>query len=150
MNKRFAMLAAALLAAAGAPAAAQQEIKLTVCAQAPVFPFVRMLSQVFIPAVNRELAKTGKVKISWNEAYGNTLAKLGSELEGVEQGVCDVGSVATVFHTAKIPLQVVSFVTPFGTTDPRVLTKVMNDLNEKMPSFKKAWDKQNQVYLVRT
>lgn len=148
LNCGITILAASVLGSAVAPAEAQQEIKLTICAQAPVFPFVRMLSQVFIPAVNRELAKQGKVKIAWNEAYGNTLAKLGSELEGVEQGVCDVGSVATVFHTAKIPLQVVSFVTPFGTTDPRVLTKVMNGLNEKMPAFKKAWEKQNQVYLV--
>lgn len=143
MQRTHALVIAALAAAlAMAPAAAQQEIKLTICGQAPVFPFVRLLTQSFIPAVNRELARTGKVKIVWNEAYGGTLSKLGSELEGVEQGVCDIGSVSAVFHTAKIPLQVVSFVTPFGSNDPRIVTKVMNELNQRMPAMKKAWDKE--------
>jgi len=50
-----------------------------------------------MPTVDAELAKTGKYKIAWNEAYGGTLAKIGSELETMQQGISDMGIVATVF-----------------------------------------------------
>jgi TRAP-type transport system periplasmic protein len=130
-------------------ASAQQEFKLTFCSgQAAVFPFIRQITQTFIPTVNAELAKTGKSKIVWNEAYGGTLAKIGGELEAVEQGTCDLSNVGTVFHAAKMPLQQVSFVTPFGPTDPRIVTKVLNDLNRNNPALRQAWEKQNQVFIV--
>ena len=87
---------------------------------------VRQITQTLIPTVNAELAKTGKTKIIWNEAYGGTLAKIGGELEAVEQGICDMSNVGTVFHAAKMPLQQVSFVTPFGPTDPRVVTLLLD------------------------
>ena len=150
MKLKLSLIAtAAALAAAVAPAFAQQEIKLTVCSgQAPVFPFIRQITQTLIPTVNAELAKTGKTKITWNEAYGGTLAKIGGELEAVEQGIRDIGNVGTVFHAAKMPLQQVSFVTPFGPTDSRVVTKVMNQMNRSNPALAAAWEKQNQVFLV--
>lgn len=143
-------VAAAAVALLGAHAAqAQQELKLTICSgQAPVFPFIRQITQTLIPTVNAELAKTGKTKIVWNEAYGGTLAKIGGELEAVEQGICDIGNVGTVFHAAKMPLQQVTFMAPFGPTDSRVVTKVMNQLNRENPALRSAWDKQNQVFLV--
>jgi TRAP-type C4-dicarboxylate transport system substrate-binding protein len=131
------------------PAQAQQEIKLTVSAgHAPVFLWVKHLKETFIPAVNKELAKSNLYKITWNEAYGGTLAKLGSELETIEQGVSDMGIVGTVFHPAKMPLQNVTYVTPFGPTDPRVIVKAMNGLHQKMPAMAKSWERYNQVYLT--
>lgn len=139
----FAMLCVAT------PTHAQQEIKITVSAgHAPVILWVKHIKETLIPTVNRELAKTNNYKIVWNEAYGGTLAKLGSELETIEQGVSDMGWVGTVFHPAKMPLQNVSFVAPFGPTDPRIVIKVINELHEKLPAMRKAWEKHNQVYLT--
>ena len=144
----FALASMSVAMLAAFPAAAQQEIKITVSAgHAPVFLWVKHLRESFIPAVNRELAKDGKYKITWNEAYGGTLAKLGSELETIEQGVSDMGIVGSVFHPGKLPLQNVSYAAPFGPLDPRVVSKVMNEMHEKIPAMKKAWEKYNQVYL---
>ena len=150
-SSRFArtLVGAAALAATGA--FAQQEIKITACSgQAPVFSFVRLITQSFIPTLNAELAKTGKMKVTWNEAYGGTLAKIGGELEAVQQGVCDMGIVGTVFHPAKMPLQQVTFMAPFGPTDLRPVVKVMNDMNRNHPLMRGAWEKQNQVFLAGT
>lgn len=144
-----ALLAAVLLATTASPAAAQQEITLTVCSgHAPVFLWVKHLKETFIPAVNRELAVAGKHRVVWNEAYGGTLAKLGSELESIEQGICDMGIVGTVFHPAKMPLHNVSYVAPFGPTDPRIVAKVINEMHETVPAMRKAWEKYRQVYLT--
>ncbi len=148
---RKQVLIAGMLAASAAFAQAQQEIKMTVCSgQAPVFPFVRLIAQTFIPTVNAELAKTGRIKISWNEAYGGTLAKIGGELEAMQQGVCDMGVVGTVFHPAKLPLQQVTFMAPFGPTDLRPVVKVMNDMNRNNPLLRGAWERHNQVFLAGT
>jgi TRAP-type C4-dicarboxylate transport system substrate-binding protein len=142
-------LAAALLALAAGSAHAQQEIKLTACAgHAPVFLWVKHLKETFIPAVNRELARGGRYKVTWNEAYGGTLAKLGSELESIEQGICDLGIVGTVFHPAKMPLHNVSYAAPFGPADPRIVSKVLNEMHETVPAMRKAWEKYRQVYLT--
>lgn len=137
-----------ILLVAASTAQAQQEIKITVSAgHAPVFLWVKHLRETFIPAVNRELARSGKARVSWNEAFGGTLAKFGSELEAIEQGVSDMGIVGTVFHPGKMPLQNVTYATPFGPTDPRVVSKVIHEMHEKVPAMRKAWEKYNQVYL---
>jgi TRAP-type C4-dicarboxylate transport system substrate-binding protein len=151
MPNFFQLSALAFCALTAASASAQQEIKMTVCSgQAPVFSFVRLIGQSFIPTVNAELAKTGKMKITWNEAYAGTLAKVGGELEAMQQGICDMGVVGLVFHPAKLPLQQVSFMAPFGPTDLRPVVKVMNDMNRNHPQLRGAWEKQNQVFLAGT
>lgn len=151
MRRRLCQLVLVAAAGAATAASAQQEIKLTVCAgQAPVFPFVRLISQSFIPSVNETLSRTGKLKITWNEAYGGTLAKIGGELEAVQQGVCDISIVSTIFHPAKMPLQQVSFMAPFGPTDLKPVVKVMNDMNRNHPLMRQAWERHNQVFLAGT
>jgi TRAP-type C4-dicarboxylate transport system substrate-binding protein len=142
----FAVLAAAGLIAA--PAGAEETIKMTVSAGHPaVFLWVKHLHESFIPTVDAELAKTGKYKMQWNEAYGSTVAKIGSELETIEQGISDMGIVGTVFHSAKMPLQNVTYQVPFGPDDANVVTDVMDSLHEKLPAMQKAWERYNQVYM---
>ncbi len=113
-----------------------------------MFLWVKHLKETFVPAVDRALAAGGKFKVTWNEAYGGTLAKLGSELESVEQGICDLGIVGTVFHPAKMPLHNVSYAAPFGPADPRIVARVINDMHETVPAMRKAWEKYKQVYLT--
>lgn len=138
-----------LLLAVLKPAVAQQEVKLTISAGHPsIFLWVKHLGESFIPGVNRELAKGGAYRIAWTEAFGGTLAKLGSELETVEQGVSDLGIVIIPFHAAKLPLHNLSYVTPFGPTDPAVITKVMDRLHGELPALDQAWTRHNQVYLA--
>lgn len=131
-------------------AAAVEEIRLTVsAAHAPVFPWVSALSDVLIPSVDKELAASGNYKIIWTEAYGGALAKVGSELETIEQGISDMGVVNTLFHTDRMPLQNVSYVTPFGPNDAAVLQKVMRKLNDEVPAMQEAWSRVNQVFLAQ-
>ncbi|MGE5145549.1 MAG: C4-dicarboxylate TRAP transporter substrate-binding protein [Candidatus Eiseniibacteriota bacterium] len=144
-------VAVAVMAAAGfvtTSAGAAETIKMTVSAGHPaVFLWVKHLHESFIPTVDSELAKTGKYKIEWNEAYGSTVAKIGSELETIEQGISDMGIVGTVFHSAKMPLQNVTYQVPFGPADANVVTAVMNELHEKLPAMQKSWERYNQVYM---
>jgi TRAP-type C4-dicarboxylate transport system substrate-binding protein len=144
-----AVLAAAV--ALAAPAQAAETIKVTISAGHPIiFPWIKHFHETLIPTIDAELAKTGKYKIEWTEAYGGTLAKLGSELETVEQGVSDMGMVSTILQSAKMPLQNVSLYVPFGPDDIKVVTEAMDDLHQNLPAMRKSWERYNQVYLVGT
>ena len=132
--KTLFLPAALAVAAFAAPADATETIKMTISSGHPIiFPWIKHLHETFVPTINAELAKTGKYKIDWTEAYGGTLAKLGSELETVEQGISDMGMVSTILQSAKMPLQNVTFYVPFGPEDTTVVTDAMDSLHTKCP-----------------
>lgn len=144
-----ATAAAALAATLNAGTAhAQETIRMTVAAgHPPVFLWVKHLKETFIPTVNAELARTNKYRIAWNEAYGGTLAKIGSELETMQQGVSDMGMVATVFQAAKMPLNNVTYFVPFGPPDANVVTQAI-DYVQALPELSKEWSRHGLVYLA--
>ena len=151
MMTRRLIASAALLAAASlaAPAHAQPTIRLTAAAgHPPVFLWVKLVDEYFIPEVDKRLAAAGsKSKIEWTKAWGGTLIKLGAESKGIGDGVADLGFVSTIFEAAKFPTQNVSYYAPFGTDDIGVVTNVVNQLQDSIPAMGQAWSKNNLVYL---
>ena len=152
MTLRRSFFATALAAAAtlaGAPASAQQVIKLTaVAGHPPSFLWVKMLDEVFIPEVDRRLAAGGnKYKIDWTKAYGASLIKLGAESKGIGDGIADVGTVAVVYEASKFPLQNVTLFAPFGTGDAKLISSTISDLQDKFPAMRDAWTKSGLTYL---
>ncbi len=134
--------------ALAAPAAAQEQIKLTIAAgHPPIFLWVKHLKESFVATIDAELAKGGKHRVVWNEAYGGTLAKIGSELETMQQGISDVGIVATVFQSAKMPLNNVTYFVPYGPADANVVTSAIDKV-QALPELTAEWHKHNLVYLA--
>ena len=110
--------------------------------------WIQQLSGYFIPEVDRRLAAAGsRHEIVWTEAYGGSLAKLGGMLEAMEEGLVDMGFVATVFDAAKMPLQNVSYIAPFGSSDPRVVTRAVMRLERDIPAMSDAWRRNNMKLL---
>ncbi|HMN20869.1 MAG TPA: C4-dicarboxylate TRAP transporter substrate-binding protein [Ottowia sp.] len=151
MMTRRLIATAALLAAASltVPAQAQQTIRLTAAAgHPPVFLWVKLVDEFFIPEVDKRLADAGsKVRIEWTRAWGGTLIKLGAESKGIADGVADLGFVGTIFEAAKFPMQNVSYYAPFGTDDIGIVTRVVNDMQNSIPAMGQAWTSNNLVYL---
>ena len=97
----------------------------------PVFLWVKTLSESYIPAVNAALEGTD-YSIDWTEAYGGTLAKVGGEMEAMEDGLAQVGIVSSLFEPSLLSLQNVTYVTPFGSPDvDLVLSTVQRTLRTK-------------------
>ena len=116
----LALVCAAAPAICGGPAAAQQEITLTVAAGQPLRAMnpLNLVSEFFIPEVNKRIEAAGlDIKINWKEAYAGSLLKPTFVLQGVSDGIADIGFEPTIFHPDKLPLEQVSFMTPFTTTD---------------------------------
>lgn len=56
----------------------------------------------------------------------------------------------SIFHPDKLPLEQLSFVTPFCTTDVAAVTDAMEKLYEDIPAMAEQYDKFNQVRLAGT
>ncbi len=138
---------AAALAAPGSALAAET-LRITVATGHPQnFLWVAVIHDHFIPEVDRRLEEAGgNYRIDWNEAYG-TLLRPGGELDGVRTGIADMAFVITLFAEPQMPLQNITFVTPFTTDDVRLVTRVMTEMHEEIPELRDTWDRFDQVYL---
>lgn len=134
------------LAALAAPAAAETIPVTLVAGHPPVFLWVKHLSETFIPAVNAALEGTGHT-IDWTEAYGGSLAAVGGELDALEDGLAEVGIVPTVFLPSKLPLQNVTYNTPFGPSDPQLVMAAMEALDASVPGMRESWHAYDVEYL---
>jgi TRAP-type C4-dicarboxylate transport system substrate-binding protein len=153
---RLNLLACAVLMAAPvtpvAPAFAQQEITVTVAAGQPTRAMrpLAMVSDFFIPEVNKRMAAAGldkKYKINWKEAYAGSLLKPTMVLEGTRDGITDIGFEPTIFHPDKLPLEQVTFVTPFVTSDVELVGRTMDKMHAMFPEYRAMYDKFSVIRL---
>ena len=103
----------------------------------PVFRWVKMLDEAFVPAVQSELADTGHA-ITFTGLYGGAIAGVGEELEAVEAGLVEIGICQSLFDPAKLAEQNVTYYTPFVSADARLVSETMDALHENDPRMRGA------------
>ncbi len=124
-----------------------EEIDVTIVAgHPPVFRWVKHASQTFIPAVNKALEGTD-YSIKWSEQYGGSLAKVGDELEAVQEGLAEIGLVSSLFDPAKLAVQNVTYFTPFVASDPTRISELLDDLQAENPDLRASWEENGLEYL---
>ncbi|WP_323022620.1 C4-dicarboxylate TRAP transporter substrate-binding protein [Pararhodobacter sp.] len=137
----------ALAALLAGPALADETIDITIVnGHPPIFLWVKHLTETFIPTVNAALEGSG-YSINWTEAYGGTLAGVGGELDAVEDGLAEIGAIPTVFLPTKVPLQNVTYNTPFGPGEPQVVMEAMDALYAQIPGMAESWHQYDAEYL---
>lgn len=147
MNRYVKRVALAAAMALGGLAAQAETLNVTIVAgHPPVFRWVKHASQTFIPAVNVALEGTG-YSIDWSEQYGGSLAKVGDELEAVEEGLAEIGLVSSLFDPAKLAVQNVTYFTPFVSSDSTAVSTWMDELQASNADMKAAWEENGLEYL---
>jgi TRAP-type C4-dicarboxylate transport system substrate-binding protein len=66
-------------------------------------------------------------------------------LEGTRDGITDIGFEPTIFHPDKLPLEQVSFMTPFTTSDVVLVGKIMDKMHATIPEYHAQYDKFNVI-----
>jgi len=112
----------------------------------PVFRWVRMMPEAFIPAAQAALDASGH-SISFSEQYGGAIAGVGEELEAAEAGLSEIAACSSLFDPAKLAPQNVTYYTPFVSADVDAVSAVMTDLQRNHPVMQQAWLDNNVVYL---
>ncbi|HEX5515253.1 MAG TPA: C4-dicarboxylate TRAP transporter substrate-binding protein [Gammaproteobacteria bacterium] len=106
------------------------------------------MKNVFQPEVDRLLKERGgNYTVRWRESYGGTLYKFSDTRDAVSGGIVDVGMVGTVWESSTMPLQNVTYYTPFATTDHELLVDIFDKLTAEVPELRDSWTKQNMVHL---
>lgn len=138
---------ASVLALALPAAAMADSFNVTVVAgHPPVFRWVRMITEAFIPTATAELEKAGHT-VTFSEQYGGALAKVGDELETVEAGLAEIGACSSLFDPAKLAVQNVTYYTPFVSSDVRKVGEVVDDLHANLPAMTAAYAENGVVYI---
>ena len=134
---------------ASVSAYAQQSITVNIGSSHPVANiWAHAMKEVFQPEVDRLLKEGGnKYQIRWRENYGGTLYKFNETRTAVKDGIVDVGMVGTVWENSSMPLQNVTYFTPFATTNHEMLIEIFDKLNATHPALKASWTAQNMVPL---
>jgi TRAP-type C4-dicarboxylate transport system substrate-binding protein len=130
---------------------AQQQINLTVAAGQALraLPPLALLSDWWVPEVDRRIKAAGlNIKINWKEAYAGSLLKPTMVLEGTRDGITDIGFEPTIFHPDKLPLEQVSFITPFTTSNVVQVGTAIEQLHQTLPAYRAQYDKYNVVRLA--
>ena len=141
------VVAAGMILSLPLGSAVAKNYKMTVVAgHPPIFLWVTLCRDYFIPEVDKRIAPLGH-KIEWNQAYGGTVAKIGGALEAIEEGIADMGFVGTIFEAPKMPLHNVTYMTPFGTDNIFYVVDIIAELQAKIPALAQEWTKHNQIYL---
>ena len=143
-----ALPAALCLLALAAPAGGETYRLTAGGPQSASLPWIGIIGSLVVPESNVRLEAMGSEhRIVWREAYGGSLYKWQNSLEAIEIGLTDIGWVGALWETSKMPLQNVTYYTPFVTDDLRLLLDLFNDLHETLPALAEAWEEQNQILL---
>ncbi len=147
-NIAIATLVAMGMVAAGS-ASAQQLVTVNIGSSHPatnIWSFA--MKEVFQPEVDRILKEGGaKYEVRWIESYGGTLYKFSNTRAAVRDGIVDVGMVGTLFENSAMPLQNVTYFTPFANTNHEQLIEIFDKLNTSVPALRDSWAAQNMLPL---
>lgn len=143
------LLAGAAMALAVSGAAQAETYDLTMSSSHPtVLPWVGKLSELVVAETNARLEAMGSPdRVEWAESYGGALYGFKDTLEAVGDGLTDAGWVGTLWEGSKMPLQNITYFTPFVSDDLVATLQIMNELHREVPALQKAWDDQNVVFL---
>ncbi|ABV95913.1 TRAP transporter - DctP subunit precursor (plasmid) [Dinoroseobacter shibae DFL 12 = DSM 16493] len=133
----------------GSAAMAQQTITINIGSSHPEANiWVYAMKNTFQPEVNRILSEAGgDYQVNWSENYAGTLYKFTDTREAVMDGIVDIGMVGTVWEGANMPLQNVTYFTPFATEDHRMLIEIFDDLSQSLPELRDSWSENGMVHL---
>jgi TRAP-type C4-dicarboxylate transport system substrate-binding protein len=130
-------------------AQAQSAVNITIASSHPVANYwVSNMKNVFQPEVDKHLRDNGNThRVNWREAYGGTLYRFQDTMEAVRDNITDIGYVGTLWEGSTMPLQNVTYFTPFSTGDHGVVANAFERLNETQPALRQNWESLNMIPL---
>lgn len=134
------------ISAPQAPAMAEQYSATFAAGHPPIFRWVKMIDEVFIPSVTEALKNTDH-SVQFTSQYGGSIARVGEELEAVEAGLAELGTCQSLFDPAKLGVQNVTYYTPFITDDIRILGDLMHQMYLTNSKMKQAYADNGVTYI---
>ncbi|MCC8060628.1 MAG: C4-dicarboxylate TRAP transporter substrate-binding protein [Clostridiales bacterium] len=123
-------------AAKEAPAANKEKITLRIgSGHSESNPWITALEDYFVANVSERVSAETNYEIDWVKSYGGSVISLGNELQGVQDGLVDIGCTILVFEASRLPLQTMVYSMPFSCSDPLIVAETIKQIYAEYPEF---------------
>lgn len=148
---RFAYLLAGALTCAFASTVQAKEISLRIgSGHPPGVVYAGLMQSYFQAEVQKRVAERTEHTVNFVEGYSGSIVKVTEVLEGVQDGIIDIGGMCMCFEASNLPLHAFQVMLPFGTMDPTVSLKTAQDVYAQVPYLQNVFEEKfNQKLLSR-
>ena len=111
-------------------------------------PWIAAVEDYFVPTVSERVANETDYEIELIKSYGGSVITLGNEIQGIQDGLVDIGCSILVFEASRLPLQTMVYCMPFSCSDPQIVAKVVRQIYAEYPEFTTDYEtKYNQKFI---
>jgi len=141
-----AALALGVVAGAGTAAQADTFNFRVAAGHPPGIIYVALMQKNFVPGLKKKLEALGHTA-TFNEAYGGSLVKVSETLEGVKDGIVDIGAYCVCFEPSNLPLANWSLWLPFDPPTGVMAMKLGRAVYNSDPYMPAVYETFNQKLL---
>jgi TRAP-type C4-dicarboxylate transport system substrate-binding protein len=114
----------------------------------PAAHYVVVFNKFFVPELKKRVAERTDHTMNITELYAGSAVKVTETLEGVQNGIVDIGGMCYCFEASKMPLHGFQIWAPFGTNDPVKSLQIVREIYDKTPALADDFEKRfNQKLL---
>lgn len=111
-------------------------------------PWITALEDQFVATVSERVSAETDYEIDWVKSYGGSVISLGNELQGVQDGLVDIGCIILVFEASRLPLQDMVYSMPFSCSDPLIVAETIKQMYAQYPEFTSIYETDyNQKFI---
>lgn len=149
MKNVFLGMAAATALTVGSAQA--EEITLRIgSGHPPGVVYAGLMIDYFQPELKRRVEEETEHTINFVEGYSGSIVKVQEVLEGVQDGILDIGGFCFCFEPSNLPLHAFQVMLPFGTMDPTQSLDIAQHVYSEVPYMSSVFeDEFNQILLSR-
>ncbi len=116
----------------------------------PGVVYAGLMIDYFQPEFKKRVEERTDHTINFVEGYSGSMVKVTEVLEGVQDGIIDIGGFCFCFEPSNLPLHAFQVMLPFGTMDPVQSLKIATEVYDEVPYLTDVFpDKFNQILLSR-
>lgn len=134
---------------AAAPSGSKEKITLRIgSGHSESNPWITALEDYFVKNVTDRVSAETNYEIDWVKSYGGSVISLGNELQGVQDGLVDIGCTILVFEASRLPLQDMVYSMPFSCSDPLIVAETVKQMYAEYPEFTSTYETDyNQKFI---
>ncbi|MGH1483746.1 MAG: C4-dicarboxylate TRAP transporter substrate-binding protein [Geminicoccales bacterium] len=151
MKKMLKSLAGAAALSVAATGSMADEINLRIgSGHPPGVVYAGLMIDYFQPELKKRVEERTDHTINFVEGYSGSIVKVTEVLEGVQDGILDIGGFCYCFEPSNLPLHAFQVMLPFGTMDPVTSLKIAQEVYAEVPYLTDVFeDNFNQKLLSR-
>lgn len=142
-------LAASLVAASGSAQADRITLRIAT-GHPPGVVYAGLMQDYFQTELKSRVESRTDHTVNFIEGYSGSIVRTSETLEGVQNGIVDIGGFCYCFEPSNLPLHAFQVMLPFGTMDPTVSLKIAQDVYREVPYLTEVFEEEfNQKLLAR-